>query len=68
MNREYDPKLSEAGFMDLVLELRKQFKREDTQAFIRKKPLIVADSLRDLERVVNAYIDIVDDNITKPDF
>ncbi|NOS73159.1 MAG: hypothetical protein HOP36_01185 [Methyloglobulus sp.] len=54
--------------MDLVLELRKQFDREDTQAIIRRKGLSVADVLRDLESAVNAYVDIVDENITKPWF
>jgi hypothetical protein len=59
-NGKYDPKLSEAGFMDLVLALQQQLKQPDTRKLLATKPPGQVAAIRALERAAIAYVDVAE--------
>lgn len=58
--QNYDPKLSEAGFMDLVLALQSQLKAADSMRQLSCMPPIQREAALQLGALAKNYVDVVE--------
>lgn len=56
----YDPKLSEAGFMDLVIALQALLKMPDAKVMLGNIPPAQQKAALQLENAANHYLDVVE--------
>lgn len=56
----YDPKLSQAGFMDLVIALQSRLKTADSVLLLSRMPPAQRDAAFQLGVVVKNYVDVVE--------
>lgn len=54
----YDPKLSQAGFMDLVVALKSQLKTDDSMLMLSRMPPALREVALQLGVVAKNYIDV----------
>jgi hypothetical protein len=57
---KYDPKLSQAGFMDLVAALQAQLKTPDTRKLLAGVPPAQREAALQLGAVAKNYVDVVE--------
>lgn len=56
----YDPKLSQAGFMDLVVALQSQLKTADSLLLLSRMPSAQREAALQLGVAANNYVDVVE--------
>ncbi len=59
-NKYYDPKLSEAGIMDLVVALAKQIETPDSRAIVERMPKARRDAVALLLAACRHYVDTIE--------
>jgi hypothetical protein len=62
MFKYYDPKLSQAGIMDLIMTLEAQIKDEfvNEPRLVARMPHAQSDALEQLQKMCRHYIDVVE--------
>ena len=59
-SENYDPKLSQAGFMDLVCALQTQLKTADSALLLASMPRAQRVAVEQLQATAQAYVNVVE--------
>lgn len=65
-NGSYNPKLSEAGFMDLVCAIQEQLRTTDSRKTLDAMPEAQRDAALRLGEAAKAYVDLVEGRADRP--